>query len=1120
MFAKTNTSETKQEFLDSAKAHRQQRERERHHSQSAIKIQAVVRGFLIRRSIQNEIRKDFDELMGELLDGNDDNVIKYVNAIKIYELIRRFMFVFDADKDGKRFERMSKYIIATMLLAADNNHQSPELESRQITYISVVFNKQLAVHWIQQLKTILWKCCQYLKHLKSELPHDYKQIQLYLNMLITFTSTNSWIVLKQYPQIYDPLRPVVNQLCNNVMTSLVTKGLYANLQILLIKGLMRTKPTLKKPALTAIITLALRPVIASKFNESHMNMFLLHIFSIPALVYHLNTISIDTLTVLSNEQILKRSVEILSLDQNSRILFNALEGNYALCLLANIIHLAYIEIPLNTMAANMVDFICVITKLLESCQKYVVSKQSSLTHWHPVLGWFAQNVDQGLHESLGYVKSQLQYLWSSQLIQLIFSPLFELCDKTRSQCRRDSLGSFSSGGGGGTIATPGANNFTSTKNLVNFTKSNFFRKAFEKASLSVGRGNQSLTGSQFGSSPNCRLGSPETTLVALICNLYETALNTLTQVKLDILAGLCYQDLILPNLWHFISSLGPQNGMKAFLDHLNLHTKTCAPEFQILILFCDCATHLITILDDMEMYEQQKPFTIEEMIIISSFLNNFVFKIIWNNLIDFKTMNMNNLLNSTHALLMLLYKRDSRRQFSPNDHWLIKDLKVSHFMKDLENGRKGAHMLMQKVPHIIPHKERVVLFRKYVKNEKTVLGLTESACASPHSTLITVHRSRVVEDGYQQLATLPSQSLKGVIRVKFINEQGLDEAGIDQDGVFKEFLEDTIKRVFDPSLNLFRVTTEQRLYPSPTSHIQENHLSLFEFVGKMLGKAVYEGIVVDVPFASFFLSQVLGQQQSALYSSIDELPSLDADLYKSLTYIKHYDGDITQLDLTFSIDEDCMGQIVTHELVTGGRAIPVTKETRISYIHLMAHFRMHTQIHEQTAAFIRGFRSIVNPDWLTMFSTPEFQRLISGDNTPVDLQDLRKHTKYFGGFHNNHRVIIWLWDILEKDFSQEEHKLFLKFVTSCSKQPLLGFAHLEPPFSIRCVEVSDDNDTGDTVGSVLRGFFTFRPKDPINRLPTSSTCFNLLKLPNYQKKSTLREKLRYAIASNTGFELS
>lgn len=87
---------------------------------------------------------------------------------------------------------------------------------------------------------------------------------------------------------------------------------------------------------------------------------------------------------------------------------------------------------------------------------------------------------------------------------------------------------------------------------------------------------------------------------------------------------------------------------------------------------------------------------------------------------------------------------------------------------------------------------------------------------------------------------LPSQALKGVIRVRFVNEQGLPEAGIDQDGVFKEFLEETIKKVFDPSLNLFRVTNENRLYPSATSFTHKDHLQLFEFVGRMLGKAIYE----------------------------------------------------------------------------------------------------------------------------------------------------------------------------------------------------------------------------------------------------------------------------------------
>lgn len=66
-----------------------------------------------------------------------------------------------------------------------------------------------------------------------------------------------------------------------------------------------------------------------------------------------------------------------------------------------------------------------------------------------------------------------------------------------------------------------------------------------------------------------------------------------------------------------------------------------------------------------------------------------------------------------------------------------------------------------------------------------------------------------------------------------------------------------------------------------------------------------------------------------------------------------------------------------------------TFSCRISYIHLMAHFRMHTQIKEQTLAFIRGFRSIINPEWLRMFSTPEVQRLVSGDNAEIDLDDLK-----------------------------------------------------------------------------------------------------------------------------------
>ena len=64
-------------------------------------------------------------------------------------------------------------------------------------------------------------------------------------------------------------------------------------------------------------------------------------------------------------------------------------------------------------------------------------------------------------------------------------------------------------------------------------------------------------------------------------------------------------------------------------------------------------------------------------------------------------------------------------------------------------------------------------------------------------------------------------------------------------------------------------------------------------------------------------------------------------------------------------------------------------------------------------------------------------------------------------------------------------------------------------------------DRGDSVGSVLRGFFSVRHSgSAAQRLPTASTCFNLLKLPNYSRKAILREKLKYSISANAGFELS
>uniref|UniRef100_A0A665TUV4 Ubiquitin-protein ligase E3B n=1 Tax=Echeneis naucrates TaxID=173247 RepID=A0A665TUV4_ECHNA len=1045
---------SKSDFLDKARQAREERKGQKEKERAAIHIQALVRRFLCRCRLQKQIRKEVDDYFQASETGTSKR-----NALSLFKIARKLLFIYRTE-DKMRFEKICRAILASM-----------EVENEPKVSVSGM------CPWLSPKTSLFPALISSRKRLF---------LTLYLTMLVTFTDTSTWRMVRGKGEA---LRPALMKICENIMGHLNQKGFYSILQILLTNGLARSRPSLSKGTLTAIFTLSLRPVVAAHFSDNLIRSFLIHIMSVPAVVSHLNVLTPECMASIQAHDLLRKFILFLSWEEQCSDICVCLEGSHTLCLLGNLIHLGYLNEKVLEEEAS--HFVKDLTDMLSYCQRYVSQKKSNLTHWHPVLGWFSQTVDYGLNESMPLVTKQLQYLWGVSVIRTLFSDV--LSKKLESQ-----------------EPTPPPPQPSTSQN--NLPVKNLFKRAFQK-SASVRNILKPVGGK--------RVDSAEVQKVCSICVLYQTALSTLTQIRLQILTGLTHLDDLLPKLWAFICELGPQGGLKLFMECLNNDTEESKQLLSMLMLFCDCSRHLITILDDIEVYEEQTSFKIEELITISSFLNTFVYKMIWDGILENAKGEKLELFHSVHGWLMVLYERDCRRRFTPDDHWLRKDLKPSLLFQELEKGKKRAQLLLQYIPHVIPHKNRVLLFRNIVTKEKESLGLIETSSASPHVTHITIRRSRMLEDGYDQLRRLPVNSIKGVIRVKFVNDLGVDEAGIDQDGVFKEFLEEIIKKVFNPALNLFKTTSgNERLYPSPTSYIHENHLQLFEFVGKMLGKAVYEGIVVDVPFASFFLSQVLGHHHSTFYSSIDELPSLDSEFYKNLTSIKRYDGDVGDLGLTLSYDEDVMGQLVCHELIPGGKTMPVTNENKISYIHLMAHFRMHTQIKEQTAAFIRGFRSIINPEWLHMFSTPEVQRLVSGDNAEIDLDDLKKHTVYYGGFHSSHRVIIWLWDILSSDFNAEERAMFLKFVTSCSRPPLLGFAYLKPPFSIRCVEVSDDQDTGDTLGSVLRGFFTIRKKEPGGRLPTSSTCFNLLKLPNYSKKSILRDKLRYAISMNTGFELS
>jgi ubiquitin-protein ligase E3 C len=88
--------------------------------------------------------------------------------------------------------------------------------------------------------------------------------------------------------------------------------------------------------------------------------------------------------------------------------------------------------------------------------------------------------------------------------------------------------------------------------------------------------------------------------------------------------------------------------------------------------------------------------------------------------------------------------------------------------------------------------------------------------------------------------------------------------------------------------------------------------------------------------------------------------------------------------------------VQVYELKRGGSEVAVTKGNCVEYIHLMAHYRLNVQMHQQFHAFKRGLLSVIPAHWLSLFNQNELQVLISGAQVPIDLEDLKTNTSYTG----------------------------------------------------------------------------------------------------------------------------
>lgn len=525
-------------------------------------------------------------------------------------------------------------------------------------------------------------------------------------------------------------------------------------------------------------------------------------------------------------------------------------------------------------------------------------------------------------------------------------------------------------------------------------------------------------------------------------------------------------------------------------------------------LFCRTYNHLLLVLDDDDFFDRQEPFTIPQLQAITAALNTLVYRSIirteapkWKH-DHCEEAQFPSLLGDATTLLRSLYDRDCRRAFCPPDLWLAPADCGPHLGAE-SSGPRGKEIISQVLktcPQTMRFEERASIFRETVIDAKLRHRPQPMPFFGQDMVVpITIHRGSELEDAYTHLLGLSTDRLRTRWMVSFVNEQGLEEAGLDGGGLLKELLTEVSKKGFDPRYGLFESNADGEIYPSPAAENVEHGLELLEVMGKMIGKAVFEGVLVEVSLANFFAANLLGR-----YSYLDSLPSFDKDLHRNLVRLKQYEGDAAELCLDFTIEEMVFGQRVVHELRPGGKDIPVTNENKLQYVHLVAHWKLNKSMGKVMGAFARGFYSVVEPQWLQMFSVKELTQLLSGGQFEVDLDDLRAHTKYSGGYQDGSRAIRMFWKVLST-FSSEEMQRFLRFVTSCPRPPLLGFKHLTPPF---------------TIHKVVEDTTSLIQFSDLERLPTASTCNNMLKLPNYRKESTLRDKMLYAIGANAGFDLS
>lgn len=272
------------------------------------------------------------------------------------------------------------------------------------------------------------------------------------------------------------------------------------------------------------------------------------------------------------------------------------------------------------------------------------------------------------------------------------------------------------------------------------------------------------------------------------------------------------------------------------------------------------------------------------------------------------------------------------------DHRRILNELVRHNPKLMS----GTFALLVKNPKVLEFDNKRNYFNRSVHSRS---GQNQSRPSYP-PLQISVRREHVFHDSFKWLCFKSGDEMKyGKLNIRFNGEEGVDAGG-----VTREWFQVLARQMFDPNYALFIPVSSDRttFHPNKLSGINDEHLRFFSFIGRIIGKALYEGRLLDCFFSRAVYKRILGKSVS-----VKDMESFDPDYYKSLCWM--LENDITDIITeTFSVEDDEFGVTKIVDLVPNGREIAVTEENKHEYVRVVVEHKLLSSVKDQMENFLSG----------------------------------------------------------------------------------------------------------------------------------------------------------------------